>query len=308
MKFLGRLWLGIRRTLLARCAEFQDLHLQVGHLRAERDAATAVLEHRAVQVEALASHVDAQYRARGEREELVSRLRDALEFRDEFLSIAAHELRTPLTALSLDLQATARRAERNATSPGANVVRLMDHVERLRRLVEGLLDVSRVESGRLKLQKETLCLAPVVRGAVLRQRSILHAARCRINLALDESITGLCDPLRIDQVLSNLLTNAAKYGADNPIEITLDRAEGMARIRILDHGMGISAVDLERIFVRYERAVSVRNYGGLGLGLYIARQIVESHGGRIHARSEPGKGAEFTVLLPMRQLQVAQVA
>jgi len=114
-----------------------------------------------------------------------------------------------------------------------------------------------------------------------------------------EPIRGEWDRLRLEQVLSNLLSNALKYGAGKPVHVAVGRSEEVARLTVRDEGIGIAAEDAERIFGRFERAVSMREYGGLGLGLFIARQIAGAHGGEIRVQSKPNGGSEFTVLLPM---------
>jgi signal transduction histidine kinase len=128
-----------------------------------------------------------------------------------------------------------------------------------------------------------------------------ESRRVESPLLLRESgpITGQWDLERIEQMLGNLLSNALKYGVGHPIEVDIRSQDGWAEMSMIDHGMGISPTDLERIFGRFERAVSVRNFGGLGLGLYITREIAQSHGGSIRAESTPGQGSTFTIRLPL---------
>ena len=171
---------------------------------------------------------------------------------------------------------------------------------RLTRLIENLLDVSRVATGRLALRSESLDLAGVAADVADYVRLEAANAGCELRLHAPEPVVGVWDRARLEQILSNLLSNAMKYGAGAPIEIAVERLDDFARLTVRDHGIGIAPENLDRIFARFERAASARHYGGLGLGLYITRELVEAHGGRIVVRSQPGDGATFTVLLPAR--------
>lgn len=230
--------------------------------------------------------------------------REAISARDEFLSIASHELRTPLTPLQIQLQRllSARGGENlDQMSPErlrSILQRAERQVQRLTALVESLLDVSRLSSGRLRLSREQLDLAEVARDVIARFAPEVSQAGCELSLHASGSVPGCWDRLRIEQVITNLLANALKYGSGRPIEVFVQQTEDQAAFRIRDHGIGIDPEKLERIFGRFERAVSPRSYGGLGLGLYIARQIVEAHGGTILVKSAPGDGTEFTMMVP----------
>jgi PAS domain S-box-containing protein len=230
--------------------------------------------------------------------------RQAIAVRDEFLSIASHELRTPLTALQLQLQSVVRGAQRtpDARVPQERMLRAVDtatrQTERLAKLVDSLLDVSRITAGRLELEREPLDLAQVARDAVARLSSELRAAGCSVEIRADSGVVGSWDRMRVEQIVTNLLANAAKYGAGHPVEIEVEGDTRTARLRVRDHGIGIAKEALPRIFERFERAVSSRTFGGLGLGLYIVRQIVEAHGGTIRATSDPEEGTTFEVELP----------
>jgi PAS domain S-box-containing protein len=242
---------------------------------------------------------------KGQLEGRVQEAGEAIQARDEFLSIASHELRTPLSALVLQLASLQNIVhEANGQSPYAKLVGKVDKAVkvtgRLTTLVDNLLDVSRIASGRLQLHPEDCDLAQVARGMVEREAAAARRAGSELRCHAEAPVRGVWDRVRIEQVLANLLSNAMKYGPGNPIEVTVATTGETATIAVRDHGIGISKADLERIFGRFERAVSVRHYGGLGLGLYITRQLVEGHGGAIRVTSEPGAGALFVVELPRR--------
>jgi signal transduction histidine kinase len=235
---------------------------------------------------------------------------EAVRLRDEFLSVAAHELRTPLTSLKLQHELVARTLPPEALGRVAGrLAGAQRQVSRLSELVESLLDVSRIAQGRLTVEPEELDLAPLVGEAVGRLREVFQQAGCAVEVHAPGPVVGRWDPHRLDQVLVNLLTNAAKYGAGRPIHVALEAqagpeggaegpAEGEVRLTVRDQGIGIDEDARPRLFGKFERAVSERHYGGLGLGLFISRQIVEAHGGRITLESAPGQGATFTVHLP----------
>lgn len=242
---------------------------------------------------------------KGQLEGRVKEAGEAIQARDEFLSIASHELRTPLSALVLQL-AGLQNALREAKVQGlpgkltGKVDKAIKATGRLTSLVDSLLDVSRIASGRLQLQPDEHDLAEVARDLIEREADAARRAGCELRYHAEAPIRGFWDRVRVEQILANLLSNAMKYGAGKPVEVTVAAAGDAATIAVQDHGIGISKVDLERIFGRFERAVSARNYGGLGLGLYITRQLVEAHGGTIRVTSEPGAGAVFVVILPRR--------
>jgi signal transduction histidine kinase len=171
--------------------------------------------------------------------------------------------------------------------------------DRLAQLIEALLDVSRIATGRLQLTLEDFDLVETAREIADRLRDSAARAKCEIVLHTDASVPGRWDRLRIEQVLMNLVTNSITYGAGHPIEVSAARDADSAVLQVLDNGPGIPEADLARIFERFERAGSSRNYGGLGLGLYVARQIAEAHGGTIVASNVRGKGACVTVRLPV---------
>ncbi|RKH13684.1 response regulator [Corallococcus sp. CA053C] len=241
------------------------------------------------------------------RQELVAAsLRESLQARDDFLAVASHELKTPLAAFRLHLERLERglgdEARNRVQSPLASAGR---QVQRLHALMETLLDVSQLTTGRLALDLNDVDLTSVVGDAVARLRDEVERLGVKVTLEATAPLVGRYDRLRIDQVVTNLLANAAKYGQGRPIEVRVAAGDGTARVTVRDEGIGISPEDRARIFERFERAVPGRNYGGLGLGLWIARQVVEAHGGRISVDSAPGAGATFVVELPLEGLKAA---
>jgi PAS domain S-box-containing protein len=230
---------------------------------------------------------------------------EAIRLRDEFLAIASHELRTPLTALHLQLQSLRERAATLDPRVAAKIERATQSSNKLADLVEALLDASHASDGRLSLVLSQFDLADAARELVDRFRPTAENARCEIVVRCERPVLGRWDRTRIDQILTNLLSNAIKYGAGHPIEITIGSDEKSVRLEVQDQGPGIAEADIRRIFGRFERAVSLRNYGGLGIGLYITREIVHAHGGSISARNVPSGGACLVVELPLGGEQTA---
>jgi signal transduction histidine kinase len=241
----------------------------------------------------------AQHCAQGmERARLYERALEAVRVRDDFLAVAGHELRTPLAALLLETDAL-------LAAPDAGIARersepLFRTARRLVRLAEQLLDVSRLRAGRLGIEPEDIELSRLVEEVVARTTAGLGPTAVPVSVTAPDRIVGRWDPLRIEQVVGNLVSNACKYGGRKPVEVSVTRTETEARMVVKDRGIGISAADQSRLFERFARGVAPGEYPGLGLGLWIAREIVEAHGGRITVRSEPGQGAEFTVFLPLQ--------
>ncbi|WP_224364905.1 sensor histidine kinase [Hyalangium versicolor] len=224
---------------------------------------------------------------------------DSIRIRDEFLTVASHELKTPLTALQLQLQSLRDRIEEMDKKMAQKLDRASRSGERLARLVETLLDVSLIVTGRLELNPRDFNLAEAVIEVVESMRVFGKEAGCELRVKVSRAVHGAWDRLRVEQVLSNLLANAFKYAAGTPVEVMLSQYGEEAVIEVKDGGPGIPEGDLSRIFERFERAASVRHYGGMGLGLYVVREIVEAHGGRISARNDPAGGARFTACLPL---------
>ena len=235
---------------------------------------------------------------------LLAGMRRALYMREEFLRIASHELRTPLASLQLTAQALLRAADRKRALPpevlDSSLRRMLGNTTRLSQLTSELLDVTRIENGRLDLNLADVALDAIVREAIGHLEGDLAVAGSPVELACAAPVYGRWDPSRLEQVVTNLIGNAAKFGAGKPIEIRVDRTGDTARLVVIDHGIGIDPALRPHIFDRFERAVPSSRYGGLGLGLYIARSIVIAHGGTITAQSELGAGSTFTVTLPCK--------
>lgn len=233
-------------------------------------------------------------------------LQKALQARDELLSICSHELRTPISSMKLQTQFVKYQIEKN--DPNAysleKVTALVEQsdrqLDRLTKLIEDMLDFSRINTGRFRLTTEEFDLHELVVNVLDTFKLQMKANQCQLELSVDSQkpILVYWDSHRIEQLISNLLTNALKYGSHKPIEMRLSQGPSSTSIIVRDHGMGISKSDYKRIFEPYERAVSVSKISGLGLGLYISKKIAEAHGGTIEVESLPGSGSTFTALIP----------
>ncbi len=228
---------------------------------------------------------------------------DAIGIRDEFLSVASHELRTPCTSVMLTLQSLIRAAERAPAKLAPERIRKLLEIadrqnQRLAGLIDRLLDVTRIEAGKLRLELEPTDLRAIAEEVLAGFEGESGRVGSSVSLRAGPGVTGSWDPARLEQVVTNLITNAFLYGAGKPIEIDVDADEETARFRIRDHGIGVAPEQRRAIFERFARATPDQGYAGLGLGLYIAREIVEAHGGRIRVESAPGGGSLFTFELP----------
>jgi len=235
-----------------------------------------------------------------------SNLHTAVQTRDEFLSIASHELKTPLTSLKLQTQlaklilSSPQNISNFSTEKMCQMVEKMERsINRISRFVDDILDISRITTGKLTLLREKIDLSLVVRDVVDRLSPLFLKSGNSIFLDTPSGTLGHWDPVRLEQVITNLLTNASRYGKQKPIYIKVKKIDNYAELRIKDEGYGIDKTDHERIFQRFERGSSHNEANGLGLGLYIVKEIINMHGGVIRVDSEPGKGAEFITLLPI---------
>ncbi|MFP2924569.1 hybrid sensor histidine kinase/response regulator [Pyxidicoccus sp. 3LG] len=281
---------------------------------------SAVSVSREDRVRGLAQGADAYWTSPLEDEELLanveallrlqSRAQAAVRARDEFLSIAAHELKTPITALRLHLERVLHHVSRASsdTLPRATVeastTPALRQLVRLQQLLDTLLDISRVGTHRLTLQVETLDLAEMLRDVAQRLSIQARASEVELRLELPPGQVLLFgDRLRLEQVASNLLTNAFKHGNGRPVRLRLEEHEDVVVLAVSDQGIGIPPEDQARIFNRFVRAQGARVADGLGLGLFITKEIVSAHGGTITVDSQPGQGATFEVRLPRHRTE-----
>jgi signal transduction histidine kinase len=240
-----------------------------------------------------------------ERKETKRKLEEAVRVRDEFISVASHELKTPVTALKLQTDLTTRKIRRGVG--GAlerdNMLRLLDgtnrQLDQLTRLIDDMLDVARLATGRLKLDLKPANLATISRDAFEAFAPQFLLAHVSASFMAHSEPYVRADIFRVEQVLTNLLSNALKYGNRQPVQVEVGTKNGEAFIYVTDQGIGMEPGVQAAVFERFARAVCDRSVSGLGLGLYIGRQIVQSHGGRIEVVSELGKGSRFSVVLPL---------
>ncbi|HEY8207077.1 MAG TPA: ATP-binding protein [Myxococcaceae bacterium] len=230
-------------------------------------------------------------------------LHKALALRDDFLTLASHELRTPLTTLGLEAEGLLRSIERapRADPPlerwAQRAAKVAGQAARLEQLVEGMLDLASLSRELAPGREEELDLADLARGVVDRFRNRSKQARSTISL-LAEPVAGRWDRRRLERILTQLLGNALKFGADNPIDVSVGPAAERARIAIRDRGIGIPPEDLQRIFGRFERAAPAEHYGGFGVGLWLVGELVKSMAGTVRVDSRPGQGSTFVIDLP----------
>ncbi|WP_163999471.1 MASE1 domain-containing protein [Pyxidicoccus caerfyrddinensis] len=237
-----------------------------------------------------------------ENARLLDEAHEAIGARDEFISVAAHELRTPLATLTLRVQSLMSQLRRAGEGDGVmeRLGFISRQVARLTALVESVLDVGRANAGTLELRREQVDLTALVEECVDRLADEAGRAGCELRLrTVAPHVSGYLDRGRVEQALTHILGNAIKFGIGAPVDVELAQMDGRARLTVTDHGIGIPPEALKRIFGRFERGVSSRQYGGLGLGLFFSRQIVEAHGGSIHVESEAGAGATFVLELPV---------
>lgn len=230
---------------------------------------------------------------------------DAIRARDEFLSIASHELKTPLTTIILRIQSTLDSIlnQSLANFSGEKLVSSLniahEQTRRLQSLIKDLLNFSLITTGKLELELKEDDLTAAVKSVVTRFEDHLAIAGSSLKLEATDQIRGLWDQVRLDQAMSNLLTNAIKYGEGSPIEITVRKDGEKAKITVADKGIGIDPNVQKAIFERFKRGTKDGKFQGLGVGLFIVKQIVEAHGGKIYVKSKLGEGSKFTIELPI---------
>jgi signal transduction histidine kinase len=248
--------------------------------------------------------VSTQVETHGRLEKAVAEARRAIEARDDFLSVASHELKTPLTALRLQVQSLLRSLRRptDEQPPREQLEKRLEaidrQVDRLVELIEALLDVSRLSNEHFVANVEELDLAVLAQVIADRQHPGATPVSSPLTVEAPEPVRGHWDRSRVDQIITNLVSNAVKYGGGKPIVLSVVAGNDGAQVTVADQGIGIAASDHGRIFERFERAVPRTHYSGLGLGLWISRRIAEALGGRLTVESELGHGARFTLWLP----------
>lgn len=235
---------------------------------------------------------------------LFNDFQSAVRLRDDFISIASHELRTPITSLNLQIEVlndlvhnlgidTSETQLMKKFIQGTN-----GQLARLTRLVEDMLDISRISTGKLTLRQQKMDLSGFVSEILGRFSDQLKSLNIDLNYQSQNEIFALIDPERFEQVITNFMTNAIRYGNKKPIHVELEEADDKLLLKIQDFGRGIAPEDHERVFKRFERAHTAEDVSGLGLGLFINKQIIEEHGGTVRLVSEMGKGSTFIVELP----------
>lgn len=264
------------------------------------------------QSKAMKQQVEALEQSRREQEALLKQLQStqleleqAVRMRDDFMSIVAHEVRTPLNGLILETQLRKMHLARDNASAftldkmHAMVDRDERQIKSLIRLIEDMLDVSRIRTGKLSIRPKRFDLSALVSGLLQNFAAQIDAAESSVTLDAEQPVIGSWDEFRIEQVISNLLTNALRYGAKSPITVKVYSDNQQARVEVRDHGIGISEENQKRIFQQFERVTAKHAVSGLGLGLFISEQIVAAHGGSITVESRIGEGALFRVCLPL---------
>ncbi|MDC0710629.1 PAS domain-containing sensor histidine kinase [Stigmatella sp. ncwal1] len=248
---------------------------------------------------------DFTQRKRAEDERELERLRETVQSQDEFLSVASHELKTPLTPLQLKLTALLRtvKSHPEAAMPAARLHKDLEvacrQVRKLSELIDNLLDVSRLSLHKVQIRRVRMDLSSVVKDVAARYVRVAAQAGSQVVVEAPVPVEGSWDRVRLEQVVTHLLSNALKYGAGKPVHIQVSVEDGTALLAVRDEGIGIEQDQQVRVFERFARAVSERHYGGLGLGLFIAHQVIDAHGGTLRVESVPGQGALFTARLPL---------
>ncbi|MNH88037.1 Sensor protein KdpD [compost metagenome] len=264
------------------------------------------------QSKAMKEQVLALEQSRREQEALLEQLQNtqleleqAVRMRDDFMSIVAHEVRTPLNGLILETQLRKMHLARDNSAAftldkmHAMVDRDERQIKSLIRLIEDMLDVSRIRTGKLSIRPKRFDLSTLVGELLHNFSQQIDAAEASVSLDATQPVIGNWDEFRIEQVISNLLTNALRYGAKSPISVKVYSEGGQALVDVQDRGIGISEENQKRIFQQFERVSARHAVAGLGLGLFISEQIVAAHGGTITVQSRIGEGALFRVCLPL---------
>lgn len=253
---------------------------------------------------AVSALISSMRKSREKAEKAEEAMRAAVRARDDLLSVCSHELRTPVTGMKLRMEMALRNIEKGRTDifEPVKVKKMITEtdrqLDRLIRLIEEMLDFSRINSGKLILQRESCSLSELVAQTIDALKTQSEAVGCEVSAEIEQDVRAAVDRFRAEQAITNIVTNAIKYGDKKPVLVSLKKDGGNAVIMVKDKGPGIHEKDMDRIFEPYERAVSKTNISGLGLGLFITKQIVEAHGGEIYVESQPGNGSSFFIELP----------
>ncbi len=282
---------------------------KVGELRGFAKVTRDLTERKIAEDELRAAYSDLEKRVEDRTRELSAakaRAEEAVTARDRFFSIASHELKTPLSSLKLQTQIRLRKVAKGDFSDFTTdrIAELCaddeKQIGRLSFLVDNMLDISKLTAGSFQLSfSDDVDLGELVQSAIKRMQPILDSAGNTVTFSANQHVRGRWDSHRLEQVITNLLSNAAKYAPGKLVEVTVDGEPNRARITVTDHGSGIAKKDGARVFQPFERASNDINVSGLGLGLYIIKQIVDAHGGTIRLKSEIDKGSSFIVELPV---------
>lgn len=245
-----------------------------------------------------------QYQSR----EVIQNLNDQLQAKDDFISVASHELKTPLTTLKLSLQMKLHALDNNSRSVSKPeflrtfFLSAHEQVNRLQRLVDDMLDVSRVENGKLSLKFSRCEIGEIVTNVARSFEGVAGNLGQILNLNIAKEIHGEWDRIRLEQVLTNLVSNALKYGEQKPVSIFVRSQGDQAIVEVVDDGLGISEEDQKKLFQKFERAKNTLHIQGMGLGLFISKQIMHMHEGDLTVESALGKGSTFRLTLPAKSL------
>src|SRR3954469_18589674 len=225
-----------------------------------------------------------------------------LRARDEFLAIAAHELRNPMTPIAAWIEMLLTQARRRSSHIPPEILSGLERLEYLvnayLRRATTLLDISRIRTGNLQLTKTEVDLSSLVRETVLAMIPAAEAAGCALHLTVQDGVSGSFDRTAVEQVIENVVSNAIRYGAVQPINVAFTADGNNIWLVVSDQGIGISEVDQARIFEQFQRVIDNNTAGGFGVGLWITKQLALAMRGSISVSSEPGAGSTFTVMLP----------
>lgn len=243
-----------------------------------------------------------------DKAKLYTEAQEAIRIRDEFLSIASHELKTPLTSILLSLQLILRRLEKSTikSKESEDILKSVEisiaQSKRMSRLINDLLDISLITSDYFQIDPEEVNLTGLLKDVEMKFEVILKHKNISLNiLEKDENIIGFWDRIRIEQVISNLISNAIKYGNGRPINLRTEKLGDSVYIKVKDRGIGIKKEDKDRIFKVFSRGSDVKHYKGIGVGLFISKKIVDAHKGELSVNSKEGNGSTFIVSLPIKK-------